>query len=239
MPGLVCTRLDGSLSHELLKAGLKSIAFSIDGAMQKITSEVKRGTDLDQVIANIKTFVGLSRSIRPISTAVFSAVSVATVQHFEELVDMVAGLGVHVLMLTDLNFRENLGHTLWKNADGRISTTIRKGVARAFKKNLPVLSIHGLEEFGLSKRYSKFLLLRPDELYHRSESRTWCFSPWQTLPVSVNGDVTLCDCQPWITAGNLLSQPLSEIWNNEVFTGHRRRMLSPDPPETCRICPRF
>jgi len=231
--------LDAPLSHELLKAGLSSIAFSVDAATQEATDTVRPGTDLDRVVENIKAFVSLSKSVRPISTAVFSAVSITTVQHLEELVDVVAGLGVHVMMLSDLNFRENLGHTLLKNVDDRISAKVRSGVARAFKKNLPVLSVRGLEEFGLSKRYGKFLLFPPDQLYRRSENHTWCFSPWQTVPVGVGGDVTLCDCQPSVTAGNLLSQPLSEIWNGEVFTEHRRRMRSTDPPEACKICPRF
>ena len=231
--------LEGPLSRELLRAGLNSIAFSIDGATQEVASEVRRGSDLDRVIGNIRAFVELSKSAGPISTAVFSAVSVETVPHLEALIDVAAGLGVHVMMLSDLNFRENLDHTLWKNADDRISAMVRKGVTRAFRKNLPVLSVRGLEEFGLAKRYGKFLLLPPDQLYRRSESRAWCLSPWQTMPVSANGDVTLCDCQPEIVAGNLLSQPLSEIWNSEVFTGHRRRMLSADPPEICKICPRF
>jgi len=38
----------------------------------------------------------------------------------------------------------------------------------------------------------------------------------QTVPVNVQGYVTVCDSQPEKTAGNLLNQPISEIWNNEI-----------------------
>ena len=82
-------------------------------------------------------------------------------------------------------------------------------------------------------------MLPPDHLVQRSVKQTWCCSPWQTLPMDVRGNATICDCQPQEIAGNILHQPFSEIWNGEVMTEHRRRMLESNPPEACKICPRF
>jgi MoaA/NifB/PqqE/SkfB family radical SAM enzyme len=231
--------LDEGLSLELLKAGLESIAFSLDGATQQTASEVRLGTDLDRVTGNIRKFVELSRSIRPISTAVFSAISAMTVSSLPRLVELVSDLGVHVMMLSDLNFKENLGRTVWKNATPETAAQVRASVATAFRRRLPVLSVRGLEELGLGTRYDQFLLLPPDQLFLRSRQRTWCCSPWQTVPVNVRGEVTLCDCQPDLAAGNLLEKPLPAIWNGDVFVNYRERMLSSEPPEACRICPRF
>jgi radical SAM protein with 4Fe4S-binding SPASM domain len=142
-------------------------------------------------------------------------------------------------MLTDLNFKKNAEKTLWKNVDERIAAIVRSAVSKAFKNNLPVLSVRGLEEFGLWKRYAKFILLPPDQLYRRSTQRAWCFSPWQTVPISVRGEVTICDCRPDASIGNILNQPLADIWNGPAMIEHRSRMLGPDPPEACRACPRF
>jgi MoaA/NifB/PqqE/SkfB family radical SAM enzyme/pimeloyl-ACP methyl ester carboxylesterase len=231
--------LDRALSRRLLNAGLDSITFSIDGADQAVASEVRPGTDLARVTDNIRAFKEISRTTRPIATSVFSAVSTRTIGHLEALMDLVAGLGVHVVMLTDLNFPENVKDSLWHNADDRIARLVRKGVARAFRQQLPVLSVRGLEEFGLAKRYEKYLLLPPDSLATRSPERAWCCSPWQTVPVSVTGEVTLCDCQPGVRLGNLLDRPLNAIWNGAVIQEHRQRMSGPEPPEACRICPRF
>jgi MoaA/NifB/PqqE/SkfB family radical SAM enzyme/surfactin synthase thioesterase subunit len=231
--------LDRTLSRKLLDAGLDSITFSIDGADQDIASRVRPGTDLARVIDNIKVFLELSRTTRPVTTSVFSAVSMDTIGHLAELMGLIAGLGVHVVMLTDLNFKENVKDSLWHSADDRIRGLVRKGVAGAFRKQLPVLSVRGLEEFGLAKRYEKYLLLPPESLAARSRERTWCCSPWQTMPVSVTGEATLCDCQPGVPLGNLLDLPLDAIWNGTVMQGHRRRMTGPEPPEACRICPRF
>ncbi|MBI5245211.1 MAG: alpha/beta fold hydrolase [Elusimicrobia bacterium] len=231
--------LEPSLARGLLQAGLESITFSIDAPDPRSASEVRPGTDLERVIKNIKAFVSASRGSRPISTAVFSAVSAATVPYFEELLDLIAGLGVQGLMLTDLNFAANEPKTLWRNHNRRVSAAIRRGISRAFRAGMPVLSVRGIEEFGLWKRYDEFLLLPPSQLYSRSSRHAWCFSPWQTVPIGVRGDVTLCDCQPNVPIGNLLRRPFAEIWNAQTMTEHRSRMLGADPPEACRGCPRF
>ncbi|MEW6602044.1 MAG: alpha/beta fold hydrolase [Nitrospirota bacterium] len=231
--------LDRQLSAELIKAGLSSIAFSLDAPDQETASLLRRGTDFDRAIRNIKNFTALSASKKHFSTAVFSAVSIRSVQHLERLIGEVQQLGVKVLMLTDLNFKRNLKDTLWKNADDNIALIVRRAVSNAFLKKLPILSVHGLEEFGLARRYEDFLLLPPAQLYQRSKSRLWCFSPWQTVPVDVRGNISVCDCQPENIAGSLFSQAFSEIWNGKVLKKYRQRMLGSNPPGACRICPRF
>lgn len=232
--------LDDAAGTALLDAGLSSIAFSIDAADEAMAQKLRPGTDLDRVVGNIKAFTEKARATRrPVSTAVFTAVSTENIRGLDALVDLVAGLGVHVLMMTDLNFAENRERTLWKGGDDAAKTLLRQAVSRAFAKKLPVLSVHGLEEFGLISRYNRYLLLPPDSLFQRSAKRTWCCSPWQTIPVNVRGEVTICDCQPDAVAGNIWEQPFSSIWNCEKLTGYRTRMQSDDPPAECSLCPRF
>ncbi len=231
--------LEPSLSRELVEAGLDSIAFSIDGPTQELASDLRPGTDLKRMIANIEGFVEAAKSSRPVSTAVFSAISAQNISHLDKLIDLVSGLGVHVLMVSDLNFGKNIGQTLWQSWDEAKAAQVKSGVARSFQKGLPVLSVRGLEEFGLWKRYGDYLLFPPDQLARRSTVHTWCFSPWQTVPVNVRGEVSLCDCRPEVFLGSLLDRPLADIWNGPTMVEHRSRMLGADPPEACRFCPRF
>jgi radical SAM protein with 4Fe4S-binding SPASM domain len=231
--------LTPEISIQLLEAGLDSIAFSIDGSDMNSSSLVRKGTDFNKVMKNIKEFVQISNSTRKISKAVFSAVSIDTVSHLKDLVDRVAELGVDVLMLSDINFKTNLDHTLWKNTNENIEEAVKKAISSAFSKNLPVLSVHGLEEFGLENRYHDFLMIPPGQLYQRSANHTWCFSPWQTIPIDVDGNITLCDCQPDFVIGNLFQDSFSQIWNGEALQKYRAEMLSRKPPEACKICPRF
>jgi len=231
--------LDEQLASQLLKAGLASIAFSIDSDDQDLANEIRAGSDLKRIFNNIKGFICQATSGGSISTAVFTAISFKTVAHLKHLVDTVAALGVHVLMLTDLNFKQNLNDTLWKNEAEDITACIRDAVSYAFSKKLPILSVHGLEEFGLRQRYRDYLLLPPDQLFQRSQKDNWCRSPWQTIAVDVSGNAAVCDCQPENRVGNILIQPFSKIWNGKMMIDYRKRMLSPNPPEACMICPRF
>ena len=233
------TRLDTSLSRELIRAGLQSITFSIDTLNQEVISDLKSGTDVGRVIENMKAFIEIASSMRPISIAVFSAVSKETVQHLHQLTDLISESGVNVWMLSDLNFAHNVDDSLWKNMNEGIATSVRETVAYAFSKKVPVLSVHGLEEFGMVSRYKEHLLFPPSQLYQRSDTHRWCFSPWQTVPIDVRGNMTVCDCQPEKIVGNLVEEPFSTIWEGELMKEHRTRMISPDPPENCKICPRF
>ena len=135
----------------------------------------------------------------------------------KDLIDRVSDLGVDVLMLSDINFKANLDHTLWQNKNDLLEETVKKAISYAFSKNLPVLSVHGLEEFGLEQRYNDFLMIPPGQLYQRSANHTWCFSPWQTIPIDVEGNITLCDCQPDFVIGNLFQNSFSDIWNGEAL----------------------
>ncbi len=231
--------LDRERAEGLLDAGLRSIAFSLDAPDQELASELRPGTDLNRVIRNIKGFLKAAKAFPGVSTAVFTAVSRKTLPRLEELVDLVASLDVHVMMMTDLNFEQNRQETLWQGGGPGTAEAVRNAAARAFAKKLPVLSVHGLEEFGLASRYDRFLLIPPDSLCQRSAKRTWCGSPWQTIPVNVRGEVTLCDCQPDAVIGDLLSLPFDAIWNGDAMRDYRRRMLSDAPPGKCLLCPRF
>lgn len=233
-------QLTPELSAQLLNAGIDSIAFSIDTADTVLAEQLRQGTDLDRVTGNVRAFTALAKALgRPVSTAVFSAISKASVEGLPALIELVATLGAHVMMLSDLNFESNQPDSLATNAGPGIPDLVRKSVALAFSRNLPVLTVRGLEEFGLAKRYPESLLVPPDQLYRRSKRHRFCFSPWQTVAVDVAGNVALCDCQPERHIGNLLETPLPEIWNGPAMREHRLRMLGDDPPDACRRCPRF
>jgi radical SAM protein with 4Fe4S-binding SPASM domain len=61
----------------------------------------------------------------------------------------------------------------------------------------------------------------------------------QTVPVDVQGNITMCDCQPENRVGNILTDPFNKIWRGDLMNEYRKRMISDDPPDACRICPRL
>ena len=232
--------LSSQRSVEILDAGLDSIAFSLDTIDPNRLSELRAGSDLSTIETNIRDFcIEADKLTRPVSRAVFSAVSVASLDGLEDLIDRVGSLGVHVLMLSDLNFLNNQEDSLSSHVDAEHERQIRRVIAKGFSQGLPVLGVRALEDFGLAQGYRDALLLPVQQLYRRSEQHRHCFSPWQTLSINVAGEICLCDCQPERKLGNLQQQSLTSLWNGSAMREQRRRMLSEQPSSECLTCPRF
>lgn len=229
--------LDKQLSAGLIHAGLHSITFSLDSSIPEIAANIRSGTDVIHIIKNIRTFTDLSRGV--VKTAVFSAISMMSIITIEELAQTVAELGVDAWMLSDLNFPCNASHSIRINRHKLDMNPFRNALRYAYSQHLPVLYVRALEEFGLSKNYPDFLIRSVNALSNRSILRRWCLSPWQTLPVDVDGNVTICDCQPDAFAGNLFEEPFEHIWNGLVMQKQRRMMSSEELPLACRLCPRL
>lgn len=233
------THLSPDLSRRLVDAGLSGIAFSLDSVDPDAAARLRPGTPIDAVLSNIRAFGEIADATRPIPRAVFTAVSTQSAPFLVQLVETVSTLGVDALMLSDLNFEENLGRTLWKHGDDATKGRVRDAIRTAFERKLPVLSVGALEAFGLSERYRDHLLIPPGRLYDRPARRQSCLSPWQTVPVAVDGTVTLCDCRPDAPLGKLTATPFGEIWNGDALRAHRAAMTGGTPPAKCAGCPRF
>lgn len=232
--------LTAALAAELLAAGLDSIAFSLDSADTATLARLRPGSELAQIETNIRAFNALAETLpRPVARAVFTAVSAESLAGLERLIELVSTLGVHVMMLSDLNFAQNQAAGLSTRVDAALEAGIRQAVARGFALKLPILGVRSLEDFGLAAHYRASLLVPPRQLYRRSPAHAHCLSPWQTVAVNVAGGVSLCDCQPTRVIGNLLEQDLATIWNGDALRRHRRSMRADDVPAACRICPRF
>jgi MoaA/NifB/PqqE/SkfB family radical SAM enzyme/pimeloyl-ACP methyl ester carboxylesterase len=232
--------LTPALARALIQAGIAAVTFSLDAVDPGVLSAVRPGSQIDRILDHIRIFNGMAAPAG-IATAVFSAVSADTIHHLPQLAEAVSSLGVRAWMLTDLNFDWNRSRALAaaQDAGAGYTQTIRQALRTAFSRSLPVLGVHGLEEFALDRRYRQFLLHPPALLMRRNLVHSACLSPWQTMPVDVAGNVTRCDCQPRAGIGNLRHQPFSEIWNGAAMQAWRRQMISGAPPAACQCCPRF
>jgi radical SAM protein with 4Fe4S-binding SPASM domain len=234
--------LERKLARDLCDAGLAGITFSIDAVEPELLRRIRPGSDPERIFENIRGFIeekNCAQRTRRVVTSAFTALSAHTADALESIADRVADLSIDALMVTDLNFEQNRMHSLRQSLNPAGSEAIRRAIKRAVARRLPVLSVHALEELSLEKRYRRFLLFRAEHLRARSEGRRFCFSPWQTVPVNVDGEISLCDCQPQAKIGNLLETGLGSIWNGERMVEHRREMEGTNPPATCLGCPRF
>ncbi len=230
-------QLEKNLSRQIIAAGIGSITFSLDSVDPEQVSRVRKNSDISRIIKNIRDFISIAGEKTP--AAVFTAVSKHTAGRLPALAVAVAGLGVKAWMLSDLNFKWNQDSSLRQNWTRSYRRDVGLAIKEAFSRSLPVLSVRAIEELGLDRRYTDFLLTSPTNLQQRSESHTWCLSPWQTLPVDVDGNALACDCRPDMVLGNVLEAPFTAIWNGSLMRSLRRRMRSADPPADCLACPRF
>lgn len=232
--------LDAAMARALCDAGLRDITFSLDTLEPELAAQLRPGGDLTLIRAHIRDFVAVNHGLgKPVETAVFTALTAASAETFEALVDGVADLGVDAMMVSDLNFPANQSRSLHAGLTPEKAGAIRRGLKRALTRGLPLLSVRGLEEYALDIRFRDYLPTRAEGIAQRATRHGHCLSPWQTVPVNVAGQATVCDCQPEALLGNLLDTPLEAWWNGTAMVEHRRRMLSDNPPPDCLACPRF
>jgi MoaA/NifB/PqqE/SkfB family radical SAM enzyme/esterase/lipase len=232
--------LDAEMAQALCASGLAGITFSLDAVDQATAERVRLGSDIALIGRNIRGLIEeKQRQGAKLATSAFTALTGETLGEFAAIVDFVADLGIDALMVSDLNFPTNQPRSVHRALTPAHARTLRQALKHALTRRLPVLSVWGLEEFALDARYLDYLLLRGEQLAHRSEQRTNCLSPWQTIPVDVEGNLSLCDCQPGAVLGNIHRTALTDWWNGPAMIEHRQRMLGDNPPEACRVCPRF
>jgi MoaA/NifB/PqqE/SkfB family radical SAM enzyme/pimeloyl-ACP methyl ester carboxylesterase len=236
--------LDRQMSRALLSAGVHAMTFSLDTVEPSLAASLRPNVPIARILSNIRTYleeaeVHAARDGPAPTAAAFCALSIDNAESLDALLEELSDLGLKAAMLSDLNFQSNGPRTLWQAASPQNRASIRQTVKRWIPRGLMVLSVRGLEDFALAQRYRDALLMPPDMLWRRSPRHAFCASPWQTIPVSVDGQASLCDCQPEVLLGNLLEVPLSEIWNGPTMVDHRRRMCGQCPPPPCLLCPRF
>lgn len=230
--------LTEQIGKELIQAGLDEITFSIDSTNQDIAEQIRRGSNISKIITNINKFLALDGS-KNLRTAVFTAISKKSIPALEKTISDISKLDIQAIVVSDLNFEENSNNSVHSNLSEHEYETLKNAIAIAYKNGKPVINSRAIEEFGIEDRIRDFLIRTPEQIYEKSTRHKWCLSPWQTLPILVNGDVTVCDCQPNTRAGNIFKDPIDKIWNSCQYSHQRQDMQSEIPSSACSGCPRF
>lgn len=232
--------LDTFMASTLLDAGLAAITFSLDAMSEKQVERLRKGSDIEMIRSNIRAFQSVrSRRGRSVGTAIFTALTAESIGELPHIIDFALEAGIDALMLSDLNFPSNQDRSLAHHLNIEMADSLRTSLRYAARNGLPVLSVRGLEEYALDSRYLDYLALRGEQLAERSLHHTHCLSPWQTVPVNVDGHASICDCQSKAVLGDIVHIPLDEWWNSPRMVDHRKQMLSETPPMDCLVCPRF
>jgi len=234
--------LDQARGDALAAAGLDELRVSIDAVTPKLYARLRGVNQLPRVIRNLKAFVerhgGLSRP----KVSLWWVAMQANLLQLPDFVRLAAQIGVGEVYMQRLVYFGN-GETpaedATMNAEQSLHATLEAEQAGLIRE-CEVLST----QLGL-----KFLAsgaTTPHESVSVKGPHPWqgCQRPWILMYITANGTALPCCISPFaaqdysqIILGNVLAQPLAEVWNGERYQALRSAVLSESPaPWPCQFC---
>ena len=234
--------LDQRRGDALAAAGLDELRVSIDAVTPALYAKLRGIDKLAQITANVRAFVARhgGRSQPRVSLWL-----VGMRENLHELPDFVrlgAELGVPEIYLQRLVFFGN-GQRIADDAtmtpEQSLYATLQEEQAK-----LIVECERLAKDLGLVFRASG--ATTPHESVMVKGDSPWqgCMRPWTLMYITANGTALPCCIAPFATPdyasimlGNVLEQPLAEVWNGDPYQALRGAVLSSAPaPWPCQHC---
>lgn len=220
------TLLDQSLSLDVLESKLTNLYFSFDAATKEIYEKLRVGASFETVVKNIKYICEMKKN-GGYNTGIYIRCLVSNRFILDELtllVELAADVGVDGLYIANRL-------KIWETRDS--STYPVKFVAIDSFDNYPV-SMHKAER--LANNLGVYLRIEQNNQHKHFYP---CAAPWNTLFISVEGNVVPCcnigSPDAWCM-GNLLNNDINNIWNNESYIDLRKAIRLNEIPLFCTAC---
>ena len=217
----------------IVEAGLECLRISIDGATRP-TYALLRGVDaLEKVVANARAF-RLRHPGTP-DCEVFFTCSRANLHELPALVRLVARIGIHTLNVQRLVYwgqgmaREELA--LYRNLSEQEAALLEGARATAASEGVLLKASGGTDPVS--------------SLSGRIKARgDGCARPWKLVYVTCHGHLLPCCISPFtgvpfdeLVLGNVLEQPLAELWANGSYRRLRAGLAGDGPAHAaCHGC---
>lgn len=234
------TLIDDAWAERIVRTPLRTVTISIDGAQPSTFARLRRGADLDTVLAaarRIRRWKQKLGSELPYLDCFF-VIMRSTFREISVFLQLMRDNGIDDVILQTLELTEhNTARTpgfaeaevLRDPAEIReLHAIVREALDRQ-RPHFRTIRWCGLETLFASQGLdSAFLQEGAAGLYPDAEALDGrvdlCPNAWTTLFVIENGDVHLCFlAQP---VGNIYSTPLIEIWNSPQAQAKRSRMAA-------------
>ncbi|MCL2023339.1 MAG: radical SAM protein [Oscillospiraceae bacterium] len=211
-----------SLHDAIFDCGVDVFAVSVDGANPVTNSEIRRGSDLEKINAELRKIVQRKKReglCYPHINYVFCAMK-RNLRELPSLVEMAAQVGldeVKVVFLTA--FSEDFVQESLYGEDELVRKVFKETTQRA-------------KELGILLKLPHIQDADPaGDALHRE-----CFAVYRDFYLGSDGYVRPC----MSTAHKLFaydrSRPFMEMWNADEYQEYRRSVNSPEMPQNCRSC---
>ncbi|MDO9256447.1 MAG: radical SAM/SPASM domain-containing protein [Bacteroidales bacterium] len=193
---------------EIIKSGLNHLVISMDGTDQKTYEKYRVRGDLQTVSDGIERLVAAKKAVK--SSTPFIELQFIVMRHNEHQIQQM----------------------------------------REFAKQSGVdtLSFKTAQVYNFDAESAIIPTLKSKSRYRKTSDGNWvmvnkirnrCHRIWSSLVITWDGKVVPCcyDKNADHQTGNLLDEPLSEIWKNQKYTAFRRQVLkNRSANEICRNC---
>ena len=235
------TLIDEAWAERLVRLPFGNLTISIDGGTRATYNRLRRGADLDCVLANIdrvRRWKAKLASERPYLDSFF-VVMRSNFREIPQYLELMREYGmVDVALQTMELSAPNTARHPTLAADEAIADpgevaelhAMLREVLPHYQRHFRTVRVSGLqtlfEAHGLGV---DFLEEGRNGLYPDSDDLApgpfeLCPNPWTTLFLAENGNVHLCFISEPI--GNLYTDPLSAIWNSPQAIAKRSRMIA-------------
>lgn len=225
------TFLSPTLSAELVRSGVNTIAISIDGATHRSFEKVRCGAKFDTVIDNLRNLVA-ERNCQPNTFLKIKIISVATADNIHELCDILnlgAELGVDGFSVNGLESYtdEMVSLTLY----GKMAHPKYEQIFDSLKKQA--------EELGVTMNLPSLTLVPFTSCDLRgcvidSDGNVYPCPPLSyKRPYYYEGERCI---HPRIAFGNINEKGFYEIWHSPEFSLFRWELRNGKLPPYCTTC---
>jgi MoaA/NifB/PqqE/SkfB family radical SAM enzyme len=235
------TLLDEAWAERLVRGPFASITVSIDGGSRGTYNRLRRGADLDHVLANIDRVRAWKQRLRS-ETPYLDSFFVIMRSNFREIPHYLQLMADHGMWDVTLQTMELSSENTARHPNLEADEAIRdrsevEALRTLLRESLPIyrqvfrtLRVTGLqtlfEQHGLDPAFLEEgrLGLYPDSDGLSQGAFELCPNPWTTLFIAENGDAHVCFIAKPI--GNLYASSLSALWNSPAAMSKRSDMIA-------------
>lgn len=218
--------LTDELIEKFVKGGLAFLNFSFDGTTPSTYNKIRRGSDFNTVLTNIKKVVSLKKAMgtsTPYTRMVFVGMR-ENIEEFPRFVELAAELGMdEAKMVHMIAYGKEMENQVLYYYKGLTNSML--GEAKKKAKDLNI-RLNIPESFNLNGT-------EVEKVIHKS-----CPRPWEEFFVQSDGKIRLCMLSKEIM-GDVNKESVIDIWNNDRFQYFRSKVNSKNPPSTCVHCPQY
>lgn len=211
------SRIERDTARQIVESGLAVVNFSMDGADEPTFRKLRKGGTLKRYKRCVTNLLQ-ARAALGSTTPGIGAMSVLSKRNYRQIPQLLAiaeELGLDTIIFTKIN----------KGPNDDLEDILLGPEELAWIRGLP--PYRGNVEVVWAYEAWTF------------EERCACHWPQYMTYVTVEGDVTPC-CNYFdsreLKLGNVFEQDGEAIWNGEPYRDFRRRLMSGDLPDKCKIC---